>query len=85
MIEIKFGICDEVVFLNTATGKFDKVEIASVRVIPTEVSNDENGKHKCDGYAVLYETANRGPVLTESEAFATEEEARAHWKSVFAE
>ena len=82
MIEIRFNICDEVVYFNTASCKFEKAEVASIRVIPTGISKDEKGKNLLDGSVVLYETANRGPVLTEAECFGSEEEARAHYLSV---
>lgn len=85
MMEIKFSICDEVVYFNTANGKFEKAEVSAVRIIPTGISKDEQGKNRLDGYVVLYETADRGPVLTEAECFASEDECREHYRCVFFE
>lgn len=78
MIEVKYNLCDEVYFFNTATCKVDKVEIKSVRIIPTAVSKDENGRNILDSYVVLYETV-QNLVLSEPEVFATEEECKSHY------
>lgn len=79
-MEIKFNICDEVFYLNTASGKFEEVEIKSAKVIPTGMHADENGKNVLDSVIVLYETT--GPVLAETELFRTKEEALDHWLGV---
>lgn len=80
-MEIKFNICDEVYFLNTASGKIESAEVASIRVIPTGISKDQNGKNVLNGSVVLYETADRGPVLSEVECFASKEECCQSWLS----
>lgn len=84
-MEVKYGICDEVFWLNTSSGKVEKAEVAGVRIVPTGISKDAEGRNVCDGHVVLYETADRGPVLTEQECFASEAECRGHWKSVLSE
>jgi hypothetical protein len=79
-----FAICDKVVYLNTATGKFDSAEVKRVQIVPTGISKDEQGNNVLDGSIVLYETLE-GPTLAESEVFATEEEARAFWRKKIVE
>ena len=78
MIEVKYNIFDEVVYLNTATMKLEKVIVRGIRIVPTGISKAEDGKDVLDGYVILYETQN-GPVLAESEVFSSEEEAREAW------
>ena len=75
MIEVKYDICQEVVFLNTTTWKLEKGVVKGVQIVPTAVSHDSEGKEQLDGYAILYTLDNR-MVISESEAFATEEAAR---------
>ena len=84
MIEVKFSPCDEVVYFNTAERKVMRAEVKSVRVIPTAISKDENGVNKLVGSVVLYETVD-GPVLAESECFASEDECREVYRKIFAE
>lgn len=81
---MKFNICDEIVYLNTSTAKFVKDEVRRIQVIPTGISAGEDGKNRLDGYAVFYETG-QGPVVAETEAFASEEEAKRFWRDVLAE
>lgn len=76
-----YKICDKVVYLNTASGRFESVEIKGIQVVPTGISKDENGENVLDGQVVLYQTVD-GPVLAETEVFASEEEARKHWTEV---
>lgn len=83
MIEIKYGICDEVFWLNTSSGKVEKAEVSGVRVIPTGIHKNEDGRSVCDSHVVLYETPDRGPVLTEAECFDSEAECLEHWRRVF--
>ena len=77
-VEIKFGICDEVVYLNTATARFEKAEVKGIQVVPTGISKDAEGRNVLDGQMVLYQTVD-GPVLAEDEVFATAEECRVYW------
>ena len=77
-METKFSICDKAVFLNTGTGKFEKVEIKGIQVIPLGMHRDESGENVLDGYEVLYQTVE-GVVLAEKELFGSEEEARSTW------
>lgn len=77
-METKFKICDKVVYLNTASGKFETVEIKGIRIVPTGISKDTEGADVLDGYVVLYEPFE-GPILAESEVFATEAEAVDAW------
>ena len=77
-METKFNICDRVVFLNTATGKFEEAEVRSIRVLATGISKDEGGRNVLDGSMVLYETVD-GPTVAECEVFGSADEARAYW------
>lgn len=75
MKEIKFNICDEVWYFNTASRKIEKVVIKGIQVVPTGISVGEDGKERLDGDVVLYQTKD-GPVLAETEVFASADEAR---------
>lgn len=75
MIAVKFDICSEVFFFNTASCKIESGEIKGMRIIPTGISHDEKGKSKLDSHVVLYEIVD-GPMLAESELFASEEECK---------
>ena len=83
-METKFNICDKVAYFNTAEFKVMSAEVKGIRVVPTGISKDENGENKLDDAVVLYETVN-GPVLTEQECFASEEECRKRYREFFAE
>ena len=50
MIEIKYGLLDKVVYLNTAEMRFDSDVVKDIRVIPTGISKDEKGEDRLDGY-----------------------------------
>ena len=80
-MEVRFNICDNVVFLNTVTGKLDSAEVKRIQILPTGISKDENGKNVLDGSVVMYETVD-GPVLAESEVFASKEEAKARLEEI---
>lgn len=82
MIEIKFQICDEVVYFNTAAMRFEKGVVKGIQVVPTGISTDEEGRRRLDGCEVLY-SLESGLVLTAAEAFATEEDARDHYTEYF--
>lgn len=75
MIEIKYGIFDRVVYLNTSTLKFETGKVADIRVMPTGISKDENGEDILDSYDILYKLDN-GIVLTSAEVYGSEEQAR---------
>lgn len=83
-IDIRFGICDEVVYLNTATARFEKAEVKGVQVVPTGISKDAEGRNVLDGHVVLYQTVE-GPVLADGEVFSSEEEALSWWKGRLSE
>lgn len=83
-MEIKFNICDEVYFFNTASRSVEKVEISGIRVIPTGISKGEDGRNRLDSSEILYDTVNRGLVITQGEAFASEEECRKFYADFFA-
>lgn len=74
MAEMKFRICDEVWYFNTASRRVEKVLVEGIRVVPTGISTGEDGKERLDGDVVLYQTKD-GPVLADSEVFASREEA----------
>lgn len=74
-----FSICDRVWYLNTAECRFDSAVVRRIQVVPTGVSKDASGADVLDGSVVLYETSE-GPVLTGSEVFASEAEAREFWR-----
>ena len=78
-----FSICDKGVYLNTATRKFDTAVIKGIQIVPTGISKDEEGEDVLDGSVVLYQT-KEGPMLTEAEVFASEEEAKKVWTEVIA-
>ena len=85
MIEIKYGLLDKVVYLNTAEMRFDSDVVKDIRVIPTGISKDEKGEDRLDGYEVLYQLKN-GIVLTSKEVYDSEEQARERYREVlFAE
>lgn len=75
-MEIKYSITDEVVFFNPMSGKLETAEIKSIRVVPTGISKDKQGKNVLDGCVVLYDTVN-GPTLAEREVFLDKETAKA--------
>lgn len=78
---MKFNICDEVFFFNTASCQIEKAEIKGIQVIPTGISKDTEGKNKLDGSIVVYSMVN-GPVLAETEVFGTKEECIDHYLEV---
>lgn len=75
---MKYGICEMVYYLNTAVGRIEQVEVKGIQVVPTGISKGVDGRNVLDGQMVLYQTVD-GPVLAESELFATAEEARSYW------
>ncbi len=75
MKEIKYSICDEVWYFNTASRRIESVVIKGIQVVPTGISVGEDGKDRLDGDVVLYQTKD-GPVLAETEVFSSAEEAR---------
>lgn len=79
MIEIKYGLLDKVVYLNGATMKFESDAVRDVRVVPTGISKDAEGKDVLDGYEVLYQLKS-GAVLTSKEVFDSEEQGRQHYR-----
>lgn len=81
-MEVRFGLFDEVCFLNTATWRVEKGKVMKVTVLPTAVSKDSEGRDVLDDIAVLYELENR-MVISEKEAFESEEELRAFLKERF--
>lgn len=74
MAELKFRICDEVWYFNTASRKVEKAVVKGIQVIATGISVGEDGRDRLDGDLVLYQT-KEGPVLAETEVFASKEEA----------
>lgn len=74
MIEIKYGLLDKVVYLNSATLKFESGKVKDVRVIPTGISKDAAGEDVLDGYEVLYQLQS-GIVLSSKEVYDSEEQA----------
>lgn len=80
-MNVRFSICDKVVFLNTATRQLEEAEVESIRVIPTGIRKDVDGNNVLEGHVVLYNTVN-GPTLADSEVFADKESARAAWKEI---
>lgn len=81
-IEIKFGILDRVVYLNTATARFETAVVKGIRVVPTGMHKDESGVDVLDGYVVLYELFD-GPMLAQDEVFETAGDAKAYWIEQF--
>lgn len=77
-METKFKICDKAVYLNTASGKLETVEIKGIQIVPTNISKDEKGNNVLEGYVVLY-SPFEGPVLTEDELFPDAASAKAAW------
>jgi len=67
--------------LNTATRKFDTAVIKGIQIMPTGISKSEEGEDVLDGSVVLYQTKD-GPVLAETEVFASVEEAAAAWSEI---
>ena len=84
MIEVKFGICQKVVYFNTAECKVMTAEVKGVQIVPTGVSKSEQGENVLDGYVVLYQTFE-GPVLSESECFESEAECKETYRKFFAQ
>lgn len=81
-MEVKFNICDEVFFFNTASCAVEKGEIKGIQVVPTGISKDAEGKNKLDGSMVLYSLMD-GPVLAETEVFGSKEDCLAHYRDFF--
>lgn len=81
MIDIKFSLCDDVFYFNTATCKVETGEIKGIQVVPTGISKDEKGKNKLDGFVVLYSLVD-GPVLADSEVFGSKRECLDHYVKV---
>lgn len=77
-MEIRFKICDEVFYLNTASGRIEKAEVSGIKVVPTGISRDAEGKSVLEGDVVLYGLEG-GPMVTGSEVFASAEECRDWW------
>ena len=84
MITIKFDLCAEVFYFNTASCQIEKGVVMGAKVIPTGVSKTEEGKDKLDGFVVLYSLQD-GPVLAEPELFASEQECWEYYKTFFAQ
>ena len=84
MIEVKFGICDKVVFFNTADCKVETAVVKGIQIVPTGISKDEKGENVLEGYAVLYQTFE-GTVLSEQECFGSEEECFEAYRKIFAQ
>lgn len=82
MIEIKYQICDEVVFFNTAAMRFESGIVKGIQVVPTGISVGEDGRKRLDGCEVLY-SLESGLVLTGAEVFDSEEEARDYYEAYF--
>lgn len=80
-MELKFGILDEVFFLNTATWKVENAKVMKVQVIPAGLSKDSEGKDVLEGVVELYELDNR-MVISGAEAFASREEVLAACRGV---
>ena len=81
-MEIKFNICDKVVYFNTAEGRVATAEVKAIRVIPTAVSKDADGNNVLESKVVLYETVE-GPILTETECFESADACREFYKAFF--
>ena len=43
MIEVKFSICDEVFYLNTASEVIESDRVKGIQIVPTGIYKDENG------------------------------------------
>ena len=84
MIEVKFGICDKVVYFNTAECKVMTAVVKGIQVVPTGISKNEKGENVLDGYAVLYQTFE-GPVLSEQECFESEDKCLEAYRKIFAQ
>lgn len=80
-METKFSLCDDLVFFNTTSCKFEKVHVKGIQIIPSGISKDSEGKDVLDGHVVLYQT-KEGMVLSESELFVDERSAIDHYRSV---
>lgn len=81
MISVKFDLCAEVVFFNTANCKFVRDSVTGVQIVPTGVSKSEEGKDVLDGFSILYRLKS-GVMVSESELFDSEEECRQHYLKV---
>lgn len=80
-METKYSICDKLVFLNTAEGRFEESTVKGIQIIPTGVSKDEAGEDRLDGSIVLYQMSE-GLTLTENEVFRSAEEAKEYYLSL---
>lgn len=85
MVEVKYGLLEKVVYLNTAELRFDSDVVKDIRVIPTGISKSESGEDRLDGYEVLYQLRN-GLVLSSKEVYDSEEQAKERYReALFAE
>lgn len=80
-METKYSLCDELVFFNTTSCKFEKVHVKGIQIVPTGISKDSEGQDVLDGYVVLYQ-AKEGMVLSEQELFVDERSAKEHYAKV---
>lgn len=80
----KFDICDKVFFFNTSTEKIESDTVHNIRIIPTGIHSDEKGEDVCDEMLALYGLKGSGQVISEREAFASEDECREHYSGIFA-
>lgn len=82
MIEVKYGLLDKVVYLNSATLKFEEGVVKDIRIIPTGISKGEDGQDRLDGYEILYQLTS-GIVLSSKEVYDSEEQARQRYREAF--
>lgn len=79
MVDIEFGLLEKVVYLNCATMTVEEGVVKGIRVVPTSISKDAEGKDVLDGYEVLYQLMN-DIVLTSREVFQGKEQLLARYR-----
>lgn len=79
MVDIEFGLLEKVVYLNCATMTIEEGVVKGIRVVPTSISKDAEGKDVLDGYEVLYQLMN-DIVLTSREVFQGKEQLLARYR-----
>lgn len=83
MIQVKYDICSEVFYFNSVEQRVEPATVTGVRVVPTSVIKDENGKDVVESVKVLYQL-DCGIHEPEEAVFASKEECVSYYASLFA-
>lgn len=82
-MQTKFSICDVVSYFNDSSQRIESNPIQGIKIVATGIHADENGNDVLDSFVVLY-TLKNGINLTENAVFASDEECKKYYASLFA-